>query len=72
MYENFQVNKLTSQENLFYCRLHLKKFSSQQKIFFECSVIVQNPVQTILGVRTILEFFSQKFEIFVFSTPHTA
>ena len=51
--------------------LHRWKKWSQQKIIFGCSVIVQNPVQTILGLRTILEF-SQKFEIFVFSTPHTA
>ena len=45
---------------------------TQQKILFECSFIAQNLFQTILGLWTILEFFSQKFKIFVFSTPHTA
>ena len=39
------------------------------KIFFECFFLAQNPFQTILGLRKILEFFSQKFEIFVCFDP---
>ena len=39
------------------------------KITFECFFLAQNPFQTILGLRKILEFFSQKFEIFVGFDP---
>ena len=42
---------------------------SQQKITFECSFIVQNPFQTILGLWKILKIF-KKFEIFMFR-PYT-
>ena len=42
------------------------------KITFAYSFIAQNLFQTILGLKKILEFFSQKFEIFVCFNPYTA
>ena len=43
-----------------------EKNEVNKKINFECSFIAQNPFQTILVLKKILEFFSQKFGIFVF------
>ena len=37
-----------------------------------CSFIAQNPFQTIIGLRKILQFFSQKFENFLCFDPYTA
>ena len=42
------------------------------KITFERYFIAQNPFKTILGLRKILEFFSQKFEILKCLDPYTA
>ena len=42
---------------------------TQQKNTYDCSFIAQNPFHTNLELRKILEFFSQKFEIFVFRPP---
>ena len=49
-----------------------EKTQGQQKIAFEWFFIAQNPFQTILGLRKLLEFLSQKFNFFVYFDPYTA
>ena len=44
---------------------------NQQKIVFECSFIVQNQFQTILGLWKILKIFFQKIRNFYMFRPYT-